>query len=198
MYGNQSFGGANRGPASQKPRRRSNIFVDFGTVALAVVCGGVIALQYAPLCTSTGFNVATGHLNGVGVQSSARSSSSYYAYRSGGRGRLLVSCLHADFSFTAASGKSYNSTVESVPIFTLAALNLMQLTDKTDRNGLTVRYDPNNPQNCVPVEVVECFGQTALFSYVIAFFVGLIVLALAGMANLSGETWRPGMRTDAY
>jgi hypothetical protein len=199
MYGS-SFGGTNRGPASERKRikpTKSNMFVDFGTIALLLTCVLCVFWQYAPLLGTAGYNVASGHVTNAGFSSSGRSySSSYsYGYRSR-RGGAFVQSIVADFDYTA-NGRSYSTSVRSMPVLIFTAMNVLNMKDEINKEGLAVRYDPNNPEKCVPVQVVNSFTGSVLVTMVLVFFVGLLLLALSGMANLSTDTWRPG-RSGAF
>jgi hypothetical protein len=192
MYSNQTFGGANRGPASMRPpSRRSNAFVDIGFVALIIACCGVVAFQYHPLLTTTGYNVAAGHIERVGFP--------YYYYsayhsRSRSSGLDWFDFLRADFTYTV-DGKSYHSSATSVPLITLLSWNALTLRPQA---GLAVRYDPADPKKCVPVEVIDSFSKCAIASYVAVFIVGFVFLFMAGMTNLSGEKWSISGNSDVY
>ncbi|MBU6453482.1 MAG: hypothetical protein KGS72_17010 [Cyanobacteria bacterium REEB67] len=194
MYGS-SFGGTNRGPASERKRikpTKSNMFVDFGTIALVAICGLCVFWQYAPLLGTAGYNVASGHITNLGLSSRGSSyGSSYgYGYRSR-RGGAFVQSIVADFEYTA-NGRSYSTSVRSLPVLIFTAVGVITMKDEINKEGLAVRYDPNNPEKCVPVQVVNSFTGSVAVTMVLAFFVGLLLLALAGMANLSTDTWRPG------
>src|ERR1700679_563642 len=130
MYPNQSFGGANRGPSSERQRsKRSNIVVDLGFIALAVSCVAVVGFQYSPLLTTSGYNVAAGHLTRIGFP---RRYDDYSTYRS--RRGSWVTMLQADFNYTTG-GKAYHSTVTSVPIIGLISIGALGLAGETDKNG---------------------------------------------------------------
>ncbi len=194
MSFNDSFGGTNRGPGSGRPRRRSNSFVDVGFMALVIGCSGAVAYQYLPMLSTAGYNVASGHLKRMGWQYYHPFSSGYSHY---GRGRDYVDFLQADFTYTTG-GQTYSSTVTSVPLISLLGFGDYVVNADLAKNVLSVRYDPSNPQKCVPVEVIDSYTKSALLTYGCVFFAGLVGLVLAGLTNLSTDTWRPGQRTDAY
>jgi hypothetical protein len=201
MYSDQSFGGANRGPGSARPRsRRSNVFVDLGFVVLFVGCLAAVGCQYLPLLTTSGYNVASGHIDYV-RECSPFSADDDYRYSYSSRRRSYLVSIHARYSYTPSGiggGKQYTATAMSMPVFGIINFDTFTMKNDINSNGLNVRYDPNDPQKSVPVEIVDHFTKSALITYLLVFFVGLIMLTLAGMSNLSGEKWRPGMRTDAY
>ncbi|MBS1989191.1 MAG: hypothetical protein JSS83_01670 [Cyanobacteria bacterium SZAS LIN-3] len=185
-----SFGGVNRGPAAERRKTRparSNMFVDFATVALLIGCGGAVVYQYWPLFSTSGYQVASGHLERMGLTFSGYSASGYTYSR---RRNSYINFLEARYSFVA-NGRQYQYTVTSLPIFSLAALDTIGFENECRLNGLPIRYDPANPDNNVAAPVIECFGKAVLVSYVVVIFIGFIFIAMAGMSNLSGERWRP-------
>ena len=199
MISNSSFGGSNRGPESERRKRRpsrSNAYVDIATVALLLGCGGAVAFQYMPLFSTAGYQVASGQLDSAGLVSSGYSSYNRGYSRYGRRGSY-INMLEAEYSFIA-NGKQYHSRVTSLPVLTFTAFDMMSMANSSARNNLAVRYDPANPENNVAAPVIENFGKSVLVSYIALFFLGLILLTLSGMANLSGEVWRPQRSNNFY
>jgi len=201
MISNNSFGGSNRGPESERRKvrpTRSNVFVDIATVALLLACGGAVAYQYMPLFSTSGYQVASGQLERAGLSYSGyssynRSYGRYSSYRRGG----WVNMLEAEYTFTA-NGRQYHSRVTSLPVLTFTAFDLMSMANSSAGSNLAVRYDPANPDNNVAASVIENFGKSVLVSYIALFFVGLVLLTLSGMSNLSGEVWRPQRGNNFY
>jgi hypothetical protein len=196
MYSNDSFGGANRGPSTMRPpSRRSNAFVDVGFLALIIAVAGILGFQYYPLLSTTGYNVAAGHVERVSYVWGYTGYHSSYSRRPS-RGDYF-DLLKADYSFTTG-GKTYHGSSISVPLVTFLSYDLLMLRDSTAASGLAVRYDPADPQKCVPVEVIDAFFRSALVTYICIFLVCSLFLMFAGMSNLSGEKWSPMRNSDVY
>jgi len=200
MPSDYSFGGSNRGPAAERRKirpKRSNVFVDLAALGLLLGCGGAIAFQYWPLFSTTGYNVASGQLNNAGLLYYGYSSYGVY-HRPYGRSRGgWFNMMKADYTFTA-NGKQYHSTVVSLPVIEMLALDTMSMTSESRANGLPVRYDPANPEKNVSVLVINHFGKAVAITYVCLFLSGMVAVILAGMSNISGEIWRPGRHNDVY
>jgi hypothetical protein len=163
-----------------------------GFLALAIGCAGVVAYQYSPLLTTSSYNVASGHLKRLGFPYRSYSSSNSRYRRDS-----YISEIQADFTYTTG-GKTYSSTLMSVPVITFFSFGNFDLDPQSGKNTLTVRYDPSDPQKCVPAEVLDSFTKSAFITYFCVFLAGSFGLIMAGMSNMGGDTWRPAWRTDAY
>jgi hypothetical protein len=188
MFSEDNFGGANRGPASMRPRsKRSNIFVDLGFFVLLIGCFTVVGYQYAPLLTTPGYNVAAGHISRLDFGGGG-----HYSSR-----RRYFDFVQVDYSYKVDK-KTYRNSVTSVPLLELVSLVVIGLESETEKTGLAVRYDPADPQKSVPVEVIDCFTKAAMATYVCVGVVGTLLLVFAGLTNLSGEKLKSHRHDGIY
>jgi hypothetical protein len=164
-------------------KKRSVRFVDF--LFIALLCGGAALAGYQKLstCAPAGWKGAIAQVTDVGFRPNY--------YFSAGRSRLSQAVV--GYEFSAPDGRIVHHEMTSFLVMLTYSNEVEALRNQ---RSLLIYYCPTDPTQSTSDTVGTAFSFLVGWNYAVtSFVIGTIGVVFSGMSAMSGEKWRPGMKT---